>query len=64
LYFTKNMIKVNRSTLPRMMYTHYEKFLHRLPHSYLGVVAVEEEEAGMRSRAAAAEEEEAGMRAW
>jgi hypothetical protein len=46
-----------------MMYTHYKKFLHRLPQSYLGVAAVEEEEAGMCSRVAAAEEEEAGMRA-
>jgi hypothetical protein len=45
------------------MYTHDEKCLHRLPRSYLGVAAVEEEEAGVRSRATAIEEE-VGMRAW
>jgi hypothetical protein len=52
--------------------------LIHLPRSYLGVAAEEEEEAGVRSRAAAAEErrptcargravaaaEEAGVRAW
>jgi hypothetical protein len=52
--------RLDRSTLPRSIYTHDEKCLHTLPRSYLGV-ATAEEEAGVRGRAAAVAEEEANV---